>query len=71
MKLWRLLSRRRRRSPELVLQIDRMLRERSALPEPNPSALLSDTRWVILDVETSGLDPRRDSLIGCIPVLSV
>lgn len=34
-----------------------------ALPDP-ADARLAEARWVVIDVESSGLDPRRDSLIA-------
>lgn len=35
-----------------------------ALPESRDSALIDETRFTVLDVETSGLDPRRDRLLS-------
>jgi DNA polymerase-3 subunit epsilon len=35
-----------------------------ALPEPGLKDALQSTRWVVLDVESSGLDVRRDRLIS-------
>ena len=34
------------------------------LPEPAMQQPLTNTRWVVVDTETSGLNPRRDSLIS-------
>ena len=36
----------------------------SALPEPAPNEALSHVRWVVVDVEASGLDMRRDHLLS-------
>lgn len=35
-----------------------------ALPESQDSAAIDETRFTVLDVETSGLDPRRDRLLS-------
>lgn len=35
-----------------------------ALPEPDAHETLAQARWVVLDVEASGLDMRRDRLIS-------
>lgn len=40
------------------------LRAWSGLPTPNPHQSLGDIRWLVLDVESSGLDARRDRLIS-------
>lgn len=36
----------------------------SALPEPDAHEALAQARWVVVDVEASGLDLRRDRLIS-------
>lgn len=36
----------------------------AALPEPLPDEALDAARWVVIDVEASGLDLRRDHLIS-------
>lgn len=35
-----------------------------ALPRPDPRAALSSQRWIVVDVEASGLDPARDRLLS-------
>lgn len=35
-----------------------------ALPEHDPRQILAETRWIVLDVESSGLDVHRDRLIS-------
>lgn len=35
-----------------------------ALPEPDTHELLTQARWVVVDVESTGLDMRRDRLIS-------
>ncbi len=55
-----LLARRVSLEPGLAAR----LRNWRALPEPNPERPLAHTRWVIVDVESSGLDPGRDRLIA-------
>ena len=44
--------------------LDRMLQTWRALPEPHLAAPFTRGRWVVVDCETSGLDPRRDRLLA-------
>jgi DNA polymerase-3 subunit epsilon len=48
---------------ELTPEQRRRLDAWRALPGP-PDAPLAETRWVVIDVESSGLNPRRDALIA-------
>ena len=57
--LARLFSRRAALTPEQQRRLDAW----RALPNP-PDVPASEARWVVIDVESSGLDPRRDSLIA-------
>ena len=57
-----LLARLGRRT-ELTPDQRRRLDAWRALPDP-PDAPLTETRWVVIDVESSGLNPRRDALIA-------
>jgi DNA polymerase-3 subunit epsilon len=49
-------------------RLDARLRERlrawQALPEPRLSSPAAETRWVVVDVESSGLDPTRAALLA-------
>lgn len=53
-----------RGKPSLTPAQAEALRAWRALPEPDPRRALGETRWVVLDVESSGLDARRDRLIS-------
>jgi DNA polymerase-3 subunit epsilon len=53
-----------KRRPTLSAEAEAAVREWQHLPNPRRDALLDETRWVVIDVETSGLDPFRDSLIS-------
>lgn len=55
----RLLGRRSALAPEQRRRFDAW----RALPAPT-DAPADEARWVVIDVESSGLDPRRDSLIA-------
>jgi len=57
------LSRWLGRRPALTPEQRRRLDAWRALPDP-ADAPLTEARWVVIDVESSGLDPRRDSLIA-------
>ena len=57
--IWRLAGRRATLTPDQRRRLDAW----RALPAP-AEALASEGRWVVIDVESSGLDPRRDSLIA-------
>ena len=65
----RLFSRLYRRPPPLAPELADRLRSWQALGAEDDRAPLEDTRFVLVDVETSGLDPRRDRLIaiGAVP----
>ena len=60
----RLFSRLYRRPPPLAPELADRLRSWQALGAEDDRAPLEDTRFVLVDVETSGLDPRRDRLIA-------
>jgi DNA polymerase-3 subunit epsilon len=47
----------------LTLEQRRRLDAWRALPDP-PDAPVAKARWVVIDVESSGLNPRRDALIA-------
>jgi len=57
--LARLLRRRAALTPEQRRRFDAW----RALPDP-ADASAAEARWVVIDVESSGLDPRRDALIA-------
>lgn len=60
-----------RRRPALSPEQQRALAAYCALPAVPASAPLASLRWVVLDVETTGLDPFTDRLIsiGAVEVL--
>ncbi|MEK6593496.1 MAG: 3'-5' exonuclease [Pseudomonadota bacterium] len=58
------LARLLRRRPVLSIANGRALEEYGTLPEPDLRQPLQALRCVIVDVETSGLNPFRDSLIS-------
>jgi len=47
-------------APDLAQSLDAW----RALPEPDTHELLAQARWVVVDVESTGLDMRRDRLIS-------
>lgn len=51
-------------SVELTSTQSAQLAAWQALPEPSSDEALADARWVVIDVEASGLDMRRDRLIS-------
>lgn len=53
-----------RRSPQLDPALSRRLADWQALPEADLSLPLSQGRYVVVDVESTGLDIRRDQLIA-------
>ena len=65
-----LFSRLTRRTPALASGYEPELGKYRTLPEPSLASPLHSQRMVVVDVETSGLDPRRDRLlsIGAITV---
>lgn len=58
------LARLLRAAPGLSARNSRALNAYRALPGPDLNQALQATRCVVVDVETSGLDPFRDSLIS-------
>ncbi len=52
--------------PDLEARVGRW----RALPEPTPSTRIDDARFVVIDVETTGLDVHRSELlsVGLVPV---
>lgn len=60
------LGRRAELTPEQRHRLDAWL----ALPDPD-DAPLAEARWVVIDVESSGLNPRRDALIAAGAVVVV
>ena len=52
------------RPPALAPELAGRLRSWQALGAEDDRAPIEDTRFVLVDVETSGLDPRRDRLIA-------
>ncbi len=63
MSLWRRLS-SRFVSPALAPDAAAALAAWRQLPEPDSVTPLAVARWVVVDVESSGLDARRDRLIS-------
>lgn len=59
-----LLSRLLRKPPVLAEDQRRRVAAWQALPEPDLTAPLDQTRLVVVDVESTGLDIRRDQLIA-------
>jgi DNA polymerase-3 subunit epsilon len=53
-----------RRRPALDAALAARIQAWQALPEPDARRGAGEGRWVVADVETSGLDPRRDRLIS-------
>lgn len=53
-----------RGKPALTPEQAWRLRAWRALPDTDPHRALEEMRWVVLDVESSGLDVRRDRLIS-------
>jgi DNA polymerase III subunit epsilon len=53
-----------RRAPSLSADLARRVAAWKALPEPAGSTPVEEARWVVVDVETSGLDATRDRLIS-------
>lgn len=64
---WSGAGRRRRAARRLA---DGPLRRYLETPPPEPSTLLADLPLLAIDVETTGLDPRRDRVlsVGLVPV---
>lgn len=58
------LARLLRKRPALGISGSRALDEYGALPDPDLHRPLQATRCVVVDVETSGLNPYRDNLIS-------
>lgn len=58
------------RAPELDAGLRERLTTCSKFPEPDLSRSFRQTRFVVVDVETTGLNPHRDRLIsiGAVPV---
>lgn len=58
------------RKPELAPEHRRILSAYAALPAHDPRTHIRATRFVVVDVETTGLDHRRDLLlaVGCTAV---
>ncbi len=54
----------RRARPRLAPHQAARLAAWQALPAPSQDAALVEARWVVIDVEASGLDMRRDRLIS-------
>lgn len=50
--------------PRLPAQLASRLAAWKALPEPDAGTAVTAQRWVVVDVETSGLDATRDRLIS-------
>lgn len=59
-----LLRRLFRPTVELPADLARRTGAWRALPAVDDAVPLSQARWVLVDVETSGLDPRRDALLA-------
>lgn len=59
-----LLSRLLRKPPALDAEQRRRLAAWQALPEPDLSEPIGESRLVVVDVESTGLDIRRDQLIA-------
>jgi DNA polymerase-3 subunit epsilon len=53
-----------RARPRLPADLAGRLERWKGLPEPDARAPVQSQRWVVVDVETSGLDPARDRLIS-------
>lgn len=49
---------------QLPDELDQALQAWRALPEPDLAAPSRRGRWLVVDCETSGLDPRRDRLLA-------
>lgn len=58
------ISRLLGRKPELSPQLEIPLQNWQALPKTDARAPFETSRYIVVDVETSGLDPTRDSLIA-------
>jgi DNA polymerase-3 subunit epsilon len=52
------------RGRDLPQHLARALEAWSRLPEPDLDRPLADLRWVVVDTESSGLDPARDRLLS-------
>ena len=59
-----LFSRLTRRTPPPASGYESELERYRTLPEPRLACPLNSQRMVVVDVETSGLDPRRDRLLS-------
>jgi DNA polymerase III subunit epsilon len=57
-------------APTLDKDIEARVARWRALPEPSPSTRIEDARFVVIDVETTGLDVHRSDLlsVGLVPV---
>lgn len=56
--------------PALDADLDARLARWRAMPEPAPRTALHEARFLVVDVETTGLDPDRSELlsVGLVPV---
>lgn len=59
-----LFSRLLGRKPELSAQLESQLQNWHVLPRTDARAPFETSRYIVVDVETSGLDPIRDKLIA-------
>jgi DNA polymerase III subunit epsilon len=57
-------------APSLDKDIEARVARWRALPEPSPHTRIEDARFVVIDVETTGLDVHRSDLlsVGLVPV---
>jgi DNA polymerase-3 subunit epsilon len=54
----------RRKAGSLPAHLSAALHAWRSLPEPDLDRPLADLRWVVVDTESSGLDPARDRLLS-------